>query len=397
MTAPIKDPIAAVTHPDPYPYYADLVAHRPLYRDETLGLWVASSAAVVISALTSEFGRVRPPAEPVPKPLLGSAAAEIFSRLVRMNDGSGHCPFNRAVTATLESIAIARAAAVSRRWAKALLARAASLGDFAFDLPVYVVASLLGVPEARVPDTALWMSDFVRGIAPQSAAGQLERGKAAAGRLLEQFRSLLADIGRMPPEAAFAILAREAARVGGGAGADVIVANGIGFMSQAYEATAGLIGNTLVTLARDPQVLERVRADSDALDGVVQEVLRFDPPVHNTRRFLARSGHIGGQPMQEGDAVLVVLAAANRDPAANPDPVRFDPKRAARRIFTFGAGSHACPGGTLAATIARVGVEQVLRSGFDPTPLAGPVSYRPSANVRIPVMPLACRADMPAV
>jgi len=387
MTAPVEDPIAAVAHPDPYPYYADLLAHRPLYRDETLGLWVASSAAAVTAALTSELGRVRPPGEPVPKALLGSPAAEIFGRLIRMNDGPGHCPFNRAVAATLESIATARAAMASRGWAKALLARtASSLGDFAFDLPVYVVASLLGVPEARVPDTALWMGDFVRGISARSGPEQIERGKIAAGHLLEQFRALLADVERMPPESAFAILAREAVHLGGGAGADVIVANGIGFMSQTPEATAGLIGNTLVTLARDPHALEGVRVDSGLLDGVVQEVLRFDPPVHNTRRFLARSGHIGGQAMQEGDAVLIVLAAANRDPAANLDPMRFDPKRSERRTFTFGVGSHACPGATLAATIARAGVEQVLHSGYDLTPLAGSVSYRPSANVRIPLM-----------
>jgi hypothetical protein len=66
------DPIAAVTHPDPYPFYADLAVRRPLYRDEALWLWVASSAAVVTAVLTSDLCRVRPPAEPVPAALLGS-------------------------------------------------------------------------------------------------------------------------------------------------------------------------------------------------------------------------------------------------------------------------------------------------------------------------------------
>ena len=61
-----QDPIAAVTHPDPYPYYADLVARRPLYRDDALQLWVASSAAAVTAVLASDLCRVRPPAEPVP-------------------------------------------------------------------------------------------------------------------------------------------------------------------------------------------------------------------------------------------------------------------------------------------------------------------------------------------
>ena len=86
---PPQDPIAAVTHPDPYPYYADLAAHRPLYRDDALRLWVASSAAAVTAVLASDLCRVRPPAEPVPRALLGSPAGELFGHFVRMNDGPG--------------------------------------------------------------------------------------------------------------------------------------------------------------------------------------------------------------------------------------------------------------------------------------------------------------------
>src|SRR5436190_15342527 len=72
------NPIAAVTHPDPYPYYADLVARMPLYYDAELRLWIASSADAVTAVLTSDLCLVRPPTEPIPKALLGSASAEIF-------------------------------------------------------------------------------------------------------------------------------------------------------------------------------------------------------------------------------------------------------------------------------------------------------------------------------
>src|SRR5229473_1176610 len=80
---PPADPIAAVTHPDPYPYYRELVARTPLYRDEVQGLWVAASADAVTAVLTSALGRVRPAAEPVPAALLASPAADIFGRLPR--------------------------------------------------------------------------------------------------------------------------------------------------------------------------------------------------------------------------------------------------------------------------------------------------------------------------
>jgi hypothetical protein len=93
MTPPAH-PVAAVTHADPYPYYAELVAHRPLYRDAALDLWVASSADVVTAVMTSERCRVRPAAEPVPRALLGSRS--------------------------LETVLGERAAEQSRTWARAL-------------------------------------------------------------------------------------------------------------------------------------------------------------------------------------------------------------------------------------------------------------------------------------
>lgn len=347
---PPSDPIAAVTHPDPYPFYADLAARKPLYRDEALQMWVASSTEAVTAVLTSDLCRVRPPSEPVPAALLGSPAGEIFRHLVRMNDGAGHCPFKQAVTGALDSIDPERVAAESRRWAESL--EISPLADFAFGLPVAVTASLLGVPEDALPQTVLWIRSFVPSMAPGCSPEALERGKEAASRLLDLFLSLLRT------GAASGLLARladEARRVGRD-DENVIAANAIGFMVQAHDATAGLIGNTLVALASQPD-------RSDRLAEAVQETLRFDPPVQNTRRFVARDGIVAGQAMRTGDVILVVLAAAGR---------------------AFGAGLHACPGEKLAATIAEAGVERLLHTGFDVERFAATRAYRPSVNARIP-------------
>jgi cytochrome P450 len=117
----------------------------------------------------------------------------------------------------------------------------------------------------------------------------------------------------------------------------------------------------------------------------LEEVLRHDPPVQNTRRFVARDGELAGRAVAVGDTVLVVLAAANRDPALVAEPDRFDLDRADRRQLTLGAGTHACPGGALALAIAEAAVARLLANGLDLEPLATPVGYRPSANTRIPV------------
>jgi cytochrome P450 len=342
-------PISAVTHPDPYPYYRDLVARTPVYRDEGLGLWVVASAAAVRAALTSELCRVRPPAEPVPRALLGSAAGEIFAALVRMSDGAIHAALKPRVSMMLAALDPRAVAEHARRHARAL-ADPARLGGFLARLPVYVVASLLGVPDDRLEATALATGALARCFAPGATAEQLEAGKDAAAALRGLFT-----------------------------GDDAGAANRVGLLFQAYDATAGLIGNTLVALGRDPSLPHGAE-----LGTVVAEVVRVDPPVQNTRRFLAVDGLVAGVAMKAGDAILVVLAAANHDASVNPHPERFDLSRRERTAFTFGAGPHACPGETLATAIARAGVEALLAAGTRPERILEGLAYRPSSNTRVP-------------
>ena len=376
------NPLVAATHPDPYPYYAALARERPLYRDDALGLWIASGARAVTAILADPLCRVRPPGEPVPKALVGSAAGEVFGRLARMADGAGHCPMKHAISGALASPDQRRARDVSRRWADALApafaARPDELTRFMFDMPVYVVATLLGFPEAALPRLALLVGSFARCLSPASSPGQVEAGKAAAAELLGLFRSRLADRAANGGDNLLARLARERAGPGD---LDAVAANGIGLLSQTYEATAGLIGNTALAFARDPGLRQAVHDDGDALDGVVAEVSRCDPSVQNTRRWVAEAGTVAGRRMAAGDGILVVLAAANRDPAANFDPDRFDRSRQDRRCFTFGDGPHSCPGERLAGIVAAAGAGRV---GLDLASVARPVSYCKSVNTRIP-------------
>jgi cytochrome P450 len=368
MPAP-ADAIAAVTHPDPYPYYAELVARRPFERDASLGLWVAASAAAVTAVLTSELGRVRPAAEPVPRALAGAPVGDFFGRLVRMNDDAYHLRQKPTVSATLAMLDGAVVAGHARDAARALVAELdpaahpERLIDFGFRLSAYALAGVLGLPGETRAQTAASVGDLVRALAPDATPSDVERGAAAVTALAAAVRAL--------PRYA-------------GAG-DERVANVVGFFSQAYEATAGLVGNTLIALARHPDARARVARDATWLGAVVSEVVRHDAPVQNTRRFVAEAGVVAGQSLKAGDAVLVVLAAANRDPAVNPEPERFDPTRRERRTFTFGAGPHTCPGEALATAIATAGVAALLAAGVLPEGVASAPSYRPSVNTRVPV------------
>ena len=129
---------------------------------------------------------------------------------------------------------------------------------------------------------------FVPGpIEPITNRGRSGVANSAAASLLELFSALLGS-----SDGLLSVLAQEAERVGR-TDPGVIVANGIGFLSQGYESTAGLIGNTLLALAAHPDLYDWVQAEPRRVRGVVREVLRYDSPVQNTRRtgmVVRRSG-----------------------------------------------------------------------------------------------------------
>jgi cytochrome P450 len=368
MDAP-RDAIAAVTHPDPYPYYAELVARRPLQRDDALGLWVAASAAAVAAVFTSELCRVRPASEPVPTALVGTTAGDVFGRMVRMNDGAYHLRMKPSVSATVAMLDLAVVRRHAETAAQALAAElrpaadAARIAEFAFRLAPSTLGAVLGLAPDALPAVVAAARDFVRGLAAGAGAADVARGAAAARALIEAVRTL--------PRYRSA--------------GDDAVANVVGFFWQSYEATAALIGNTLVALGTQADVRATVAREPAALAAVVSEVTRWDAPVQNTRRFLVADGEVAGQPMRAGEAVLLVLAAANRDPAANAEPARLDPARRERRVFTFGFGAHACPGEALAVTIASAGVARLLADGVAPERMTATRSYRASANMRMPL------------
>lgn len=373
------EPIAAVTQADPYPFYRSLVAERPIYRDEASGLWVVSSAATVTAVLGSTACRVRPVSEPVPAALAGSPAGTIFGSLVRMTDGPGHAAMKQAMRSALAAADAASVAREARDWLTRRLEPdgaldSEALNDLIFELPVSVVASLVGVPRDLVAEAASLTADFVRCIAAGSSELQLAKGKRAATGLLALFSALSKGgglFGRLRAEA-------------GDSDPTAVLANAIGLLSQTYEATAGLIGNTLLAAAAHPAAHRRAAADG-RLDIFVREVARHDPPVHNTRRFVAEDISIDGHALRAGEAILVVLAAANHDGAVNPAPERFDIDRAARRSFTFGLAHHGCPGDTIATAIAAAAAELLVPRLDMRACTAEGVRYLPLTNLRIPV------------
>lgn len=373
--------VAAASHPDPYPFYARLRAGDALVRDPGLGLWIASRADVVMQALAHPQLRVRPQAEPVPRAIADTPAGELFARLVRMNDGPLHAVHRPVLQRGLGGLDLLEAADVAREVARGL--RAGGLDDWCLAMPVSAVAALLGFHEAQWPALARWTRDFVACLSPLSDEDQLKRASEAALELLRRFEGLVKCANPGSLLAGVSEQARQASEVD----RRTLLCNLVGFLSQTCDATAGLVGNTLIALQREPGLHSAlVQGRAPAFD-VVAEAARHDSSVQNTRRFLhGEPTVLAGTRLQPGDAVLVLLASAQRDPALHPDAEQFRLARSHRHLLGFGHGPHACPGMALALQIAAAGVDVLCsRRLASERELPAQWRYRPSVNGRLPV------------
>jgi len=368
--APPADPLQAITHADPTPYYTELARTRPFHYHAELGWWIAASAEAVDAVLGSAACAVRPASEPVPKPIADSPTGAFFGRLVRQIDGPDHDARKATVMAALGRLDAAALAARAHRQAYVSLPDAASLEsalatDAHFRVPLATMAHTLLGDDA---DTAACQHDiaaYLAALSPVARPDTVAQADSAVTRLTTR-------IGTAP-------IAANAD--------DAIVTNLAGLLAQTYDACAGLLGNAIVKLSREPALIEELRAHPEATEPFLREVLRLDAPVQNTRRFVGSDTVLCGQRLRAGERILVLLAAANVDAAANPDPLRFDIARAECQLWTFGAGAHRCPAETLAVVIARETVQHLLSLPGIARWLAGlrTVHYRPSPNARIPV------------
>jgi cytochrome P450 len=343
--------IAAISSTDPYPYYAFLARSPCLVWQD--GLWIAARPELVREVMTHPACRVRPVEEPVPAALVGGSAGDVFGALVRMNDGARHAAGKAALQRALANVPLDEVHATAGRIAREAWdecagadgVSAAAVTRWMMEVPVRSVASLLGFRDAQLSEISLLAGRFVACLSPQSSAAQIEAAHGAVEELLAAFDTMLRS------------------QRGDSEDEHAILANLVGLLSQTYEATAGLVGNTLVALQRGAPWPQR---QEDAL-ALVREVAQRDPVVQNTRRFVAEDAHISGVDVKKGDVILVVLAAGGAP---------------------FGHGAHKCPGQAMAETIAAaaIGVIPTLPALSSLLEKPGSLAwrYRASVNARIP-------------
>ena len=148
-----------------------------------------------------------------------------------------------------------------------------------------------------------------------------------------------------------------------------------------HETTTNLLGNGLIELWRHPDQLARLRVEPALLEPAIEELLRFHGPIQRVRRTVKEPMELGGQALAVGDAVWLLVGAANRDPAVFTDADTLDLRRAPGRHLTFGFGPHFCLGAALARVEGPILFASLLRRLPD-LALAGELTWRQDLSFR---------------
>jgi cytochrome P450 len=237
--------------------------------------------------------------------------------------------------------------------------------EFAYPLPVAVICRLLGVPLEDEPQFSHASALLAQSLDPFGAltgarADKLNDWLEAGAWLREYLRGLITRRRSRPGEDLISgLVAVEES--GDQLTEDEIISTCVLLLVAGHETTVNLIGNAMLAMLRDPRQWGALAADAGRVSAVIEETLRYDPPVQLLGRIAAADMTIADVELAEGDVMMLLLAAAHRDPAEFDRPDVFDPDRKSLRHLGFGRGAHYCLGAPLARLEAGVALSAVTR------------------------------------
>ena len=306
---------------------------------------------------------------------------------ILFQSGEAHARLRRLITKVFTPRAVRELAPRIEAMVDGLLAPAIErgtmevIGDLAYPLPSTVICELLGIPESDRDLNRAWATAAAATLDPVTTDAQVSAAERAMAEWDAYMRDFLAERRARPGQALIdAMLAVE--EDGTRLSEDEVAANATFLFAAGHETTTNLIGNGLLALLRHPDQLALLRREPDAMEGAVEELLRFDSPVQFAARVALAPTDIEGQAVEPGIVVMLALGCANRDPRRYQDPDRLDVRRPDVKPLSFGGGPHYCVGAALARLEGRIAFERLLaRAGSIELSTDRPV-WRPTLNLR---------------
>ncbi|MFE5514278.1 cytochrome P450 [Streptomyces sp. NPDC056529] len=232
--------------------------------------------------------------------------------------------------------------------------------EFTYRLPIAVLGELLAIPEADLPGLHPIIAAITTSMDPVGDLAQLAPGDAAMEELAAYVTDLVATRRAAPgPDLTSAFIR---ALDGSDLTEQDLIANIMAVIVAGSEAPQDLLGNAVRIAVGDADLARRLTGEPRFVDRYLEEVLRWDPPVHALNRVASEDLEFFGEKVVRGSAVTLLVAAGNRDPKRFADPHRFDPDREGnQKQLTFSAGAHYCLGAALARLTAETAIPLLLR------------------------------------
>lgn len=258
--------------------------------------------------------------------------------------------------------------------------------DLSYPLPVTVICELLGVPEKDEPQFHDWATQLSTALEPDARRDEEARRLTATtfDAIAAYMRKLIREKRRHPADDMLSGLARSSGPGQPAMGDVDLIATAVLLLVAGHETTVNLITNGMLTLLRHPHELAKLKADPERAPRLIEELLRYEPPVHFRTRKALGDIDIAGTTIPKGAAIILLFAAGNRDPERFIDPNRFDPDREDNQHFGFGGGLHYCVGAPLARIEAEIALVRLCQRLGEPQLLDDPPPYRSGASLRGP-------------
>jgi cytochrome P450 len=365
------DPFDPATRACPYPAYRRLREAAPVSLHPQTGIWWVSGHADAHAVLrdqrfsAADGQQLRGRADDLPVTMLSSDPPE-------------HTRLRDAVMAELGGARVRRLAPGTRATAAGRVAQwpergvVNAVGDYAMPVVADALGRLLGIPRDDVDRFERWAVAVAPLLDPLDSSGPESPAAAALSELLDWVAELLLQRLGAPTRDVFGALVG-AYEAGALSGQEVRNTCGL-LVVGGFEPVVDLIGTALWLLLGDRDRAAPPVSRKDVAS-VVEEALRYEPPIHFAARVPVEDVELSSARVRAGEPVVVLVAAANRDPARFDDPDRFEPRRRPNPHLTFGAGIHACPGAAFARMVARIAVTAAVE-GAPALRLAGAPVWR---------------------
>lgn len=359
------DPYSQAFAANPHPVYAHLRETTPVFHDPAFGMTFLTRHRDIFEVLTDRrFGRARP----------GKAASDAaqrrlpnYDRYVRVNlletEGDTHRRLRRHLAAGLNPKRVGELALEVQGIAGELVNKLETGTGFDFiaalaePLPVIVIATLLGWPADQRHRLRPWSADIVRLYEKDTSDDDATRAERASREFAMMLQALADDRKSRPQGDLISELVSFETETGD-LSREELIASCMLLLNAGHEATVNAAGNGMLALLRHPDALDRLHDEPGLIDSAVEEMLRYDPPLHLFHRYATEDATVAGHDFRAGDTLGLLYGSANRDPHVFEKPDEFDIRRQPNRHLAFGAGTHFC----LGATLARLELRTLFRA-----------------------------------